>query len=1474
MGLIMQKFVRRLFAAALGAVILSCGESPTGPKESGSGLTVATDAVTSEGPGGPAVTTDKADYSPGDTVTVTGAGWQPNETISLVLTEDPAVHDPTLWNVAADSVGTFTDRSFIIEESHVGVAFSLVATGAASADTAQGTFTDGNFKAKTNFGTADVDWKSYSNLTCAGSPSPSGTAPIGTGSPTLLDDISSTESIKLEAKNLLSGTTFLSWSNGSIEITDIIHCFAGNGATWTLNLGINTSTAVTANVTSPQIAGAAITFSAAVTKDTDNSALNNGGVAFFDGGTCAAPGAMLQDTLSVPGSGIVTFATSSLSVGAHNILACYIGGNAGGTPLLPSDGAIPFTIDAASVATATSVIPSPASPSEFGTSVTFTATVTQTSGGAAVTSGNVSFHDASCAGDLLQAGAALDVSGQKTYTTSALEVGAHTIVACYEGASGFDASNGSASYTINKIATTTAITTNLSSPQNVGAAVTFTATVTRNTGGAAVTVGNVRFIEGTCAAPTSTLQAGAAVNPSGQVTYSGSTLAAGAHTIVACYDGDTNYDISQDSESFTFNLASTSTTVTPNPLSPSEYGTSVTFTAAVTSGGTAVSGGNVRFIEGGSCASPGTTLQSATAVDGSGEVTYTTNSLSIAAHTIVACYDANSSHDASNGSTVYDITKVATTTGVTANVTTPQEYGTSVTFTAEVNRNTGGADVTTGSIAFYDGETCTTPGAVLQAASPVDGTGKVSLVTSTLSIGTHTIRACYEGTATFGTSSGSMSFEISKIATSTTLTAVPASPQEFGTSVTFTAEVNKTSGGDVTSGSVTFYDSGSCAAPGTSLQSATGVDGFGKVTLTTTSLSAAAHTIVACYGGNTTFEASGDDIPYIITPIATATSVVGSPITSVTGQSVTFTANVTMHSGADAVTSGSVTFRTGGTNCADGTVFSGPTSVNGLGQATGSRSFNATESGATIRACYSNSNTNYDPSSGTTTQTVDKAVTSPTLTSNNNSSEFGENVTLGSTVSATSPGSGTPTGTVSFYEFAAGQSCSSLGGASAIATETLAKGAVSTTLNTLSVGTHVLTACYSGDSNFLSSASSTLSQVVDPKATGTVLGVSPASQQYSDIATFTATVTPFELLTQQLTGDAYFYVGASPQVCGTSAPSGYVRTVAISDSDNGVDTVLYKIDKPAGTYTVTACFYSSNGSFAHSSDTETLTVTAENATVYDVGYSPDPAQVTSAGGSSNPIVLSLKVKEKYPESNSDLALARAGDVDNLTVQASGKGVLNPSGTAAFNCVKGAVTGSGYTRYAPWTCTTTTGLAADTWDVTITVGPTGTQSFYAEATSTVIQVTDPSLGFSTGGGWYTDANGDRVNFGFMAKATVNNRKTVYQGSLLAILHKANGDEIRIKSNVFDGYSIGSGSSSNTTTFTGKANYSVNGLSDGNYTFTGYGQDNGTPGAGVDLFGLYLARAGNEIGTSATLSGLAGSALPLKGGNIQVPQPSKK
>src|SRR5262249_1125117 len=149
---------------------------------------------------------------------------------------------------------------------------------------------------------------------------------------------------------------------------------------------------------------------------------------------------------------------------------------------------------------------------------------------------------------------------------------------------------------------------------------------------------------------------------------------------------------------------------------------------------------------------------------------------------------------------------------------------------------------------------------------------------------------------------------------------------------------------------------------------------------------------------------------------------------------------------------------------------------------------------------------------------------------------------------------------------------------------------------------------------------------------------------------------------------------------------------------------------------------------------------------------------------------------------------------------------------------------------------------------------------------VMTVTDPSLGFATGGGWFTMENGDRVNFGFEVKATVNKQKTVYQGSVLVIRH-VGLDVIKVKGNVFDGYAI----QNNTVTFSGKATYSLNGVSSGNFAYTGYGEDNATSGAGADKFGLYLGLSGNQVATAATLADLISSAKLLSGGNIQVPQP---
>ena len=48
--------------------------------------------VTAAGePGDPViatVSTDKEDYAPGETVIVTGAGWEPGETVSMLFHED------------------------------------------------------------------------------------------------------------------------------------------------------------------------------------------------------------------------------------------------------------------------------------------------------------------------------------------------------------------------------------------------------------------------------------------------------------------------------------------------------------------------------------------------------------------------------------------------------------------------------------------------------------------------------------------------------------------------------------------------------------------------------------------------------------------------------------------------------------------------------------------------------------------------------------------------------------------------------------------------------------------------------------------------------------------------------------------------------------------------------------------------------------------------------------------------------------------------------------------------------------------------------------------------------------------------------------------------------------------------------------------------------------------------------------------
>jgi hypothetical protein len=88
------------------------------------------------------ITTDYPDYAPGDTVTFTGSGWQPGETVTIALHEDPTVCPDRQLTATAGDDGSIVNSDFVVDEHDIGVTFTATATGASSGLTAEATFTD------------------------------------------------------------------------------------------------------------------------------------------------------------------------------------------------------------------------------------------------------------------------------------------------------------------------------------------------------------------------------------------------------------------------------------------------------------------------------------------------------------------------------------------------------------------------------------------------------------------------------------------------------------------------------------------------------------------------------------------------------------------------------------------------------------------------------------------------------------------------------------------------------------------------------------------------------------------------------------------------------------------------------------------------------------------------------------------------------------------------------------------------------------------------------------------------------------------------------------------------------------------------------------------------------------------------------------------------------------------------------------
>ena len=303
--------------------------------------------------------------------------------------------------------------------------------------------------------------------------------------------------------------------------------------------------------------------------------------------------------------------------------------------------------------TATAVSPDPSSVA-IGDTITYAATVTDTSASPTTPSGSVSWADGNVGGSFSNSGSctlgtldATSASCTVIYTPPSV-AGTVTITATYTADVEHSGSSGTSTLTVSLRTTSTTVSPNPSTAI-IGNTITYTATVEDISPGSASTpTGAVSWDDGGKGGSFSSSGSCTLASGSCTITYTPPS-AAGSVTITATYGGDTTHSGSSGTSALTVNLRTSSTTVSPSPSSVT-IGNTITFTATVadTSSGTsstptgAVSWGDGG--KGGSFSNSG----SCTLLSGTCTTVYTPPSTH-GSVTITATYSGDPTHAGSSG---------------------------------------------------------------------------------------------------------------------------------------------------------------------------------------------------------------------------------------------------------------------------------------------------------------------------------------------------------------------------------------------------------------------------------------------------------------------------------------------------------------------------------------------------------------------------------------------------------------------------------------------------------------------------------------------------------------------------------------------------------------------------------------------------------------------------------------------------------
>jgi hypothetical protein len=732
------------------------------------------------------------------------------------------------------------------------------------------------------------------------------------------------------------------------------------------------------------------------------------------------------------------------------------------------------------------ITPSVTSP-VTGQSMTYTVVMAAPTSGVreGTPTGNVQFYvDAVALGSQLPLAPGAGLTATATSTTSQImSAGAHSITVQFLGDDYFYATTSSGkSVTVASASTTTTITSKSTSAAVVGQPVTVNFSVASNVPGSGVPTGTVTVSNGadTC---TGTLDS------SGLGSCALAATSPTSANLTATYNTPNSNYLTSTSASFSgpvVTKANSTVTITGfSPASP-KVGQTVTvnYTVSVDSPGATAVTNNVTITSG------GTTFCTGLATAGSCTGSY----LAVGAYTLSASYPGNTNLNGSNdGPDAGPTVVMASTTLSVASNHAASIYGQPVHFTATVAVTSPGGGTPTGNVQFY------IDSAAWGSPVALSGFTAVSPDINNLSVATHTFYAVYLGDSTnyYGSTASTQNQVVSKANCSLVLTS-DLNPSTYGISIWITAHLTGTGLSQLnpTTGVIQIIVDGINYGNTVALDSA----GEALKQLRYNALIVGTHQVTATMTGDSSFnncDNLSSPLNQVVNPGLVSYALTSSPSVPVYGQAVAFTVTVIGNTitvqnptGTIPNPTGSITFYSGLTSLGTFTLSSS--------QATSATISSLTAGTHDITGSYSG-----DGFYGVTvkdvigTVTVAKATTAAVINSLSPSGAavVGQPITVNYTVSAVSPGAGTPTGTVTITR----------------GTDTCSADATAHTCQLIptTLGATGFSISYAGDSNFLADTTGTgitTGPTISPAAVNlAVSSITPnTGLVYSQVYTVTA----------------------------------------------------------------------------------------------------------------------------------------------------------------------------------------------------------------------------------------------------------------------------------------------------------------------------------------------------------------------------------